>query len=62
MYLVEVVGSGGKEVLREVVENHVVEEENDHEEIGLRVFVFELFLAKTISGLVEKGLLIILIY
>ena len=39
MYLVEVVGSGGKEVLREVVENHVVEEENDHEEIGLRVFI-----------------------
>ena len=43
MYLVEVVGSGGKEVLREVVENHVVEEENDHEEIGLRYFYLNCF-------------------
>ena len=39
-YLVEVFVSDGKEVLWEVVDNHVVEEWNDHDEIGLQ----ELFL------------------
>ena len=49
----EVVGSNGKEVLWKVVDDHVVEEENDDEEIALRGFDF--FLTKTRRGLVDKG-------
>ena len=39
----EVVGSYGKKVLWEVVDDHFIEEETDHDEIGLRVFDFNLF-------------------
>ena len=42
-YSVGVVGSDTKKVLWEVVDDHVVEEENDHDEIGLRGFDFDLF-------------------
>ena len=38
-YLVEIVGSDGKKVLWEVVDNHVIEEETDHDEIGVRGFI-----------------------
>ena len=39
-YLVEFSGHDKKKVLWEVVDDHVVEEPTDHEEIGLRVFDF----------------------
>ena len=39
----EVIGFDGNKVLWEVVYDHVVEEGNDHEEIGLRGFYFNLF-------------------
>ena len=39
----EVVCSGGKKVLWEVVDDHVVEEENVHNEIGLWGFDFNFF-------------------
>ena len=39
----EVVGSNGKNVLWEVEDDHVVEEENDHDEIGLQGFGFNSF-------------------
>ena len=39
----EVVGHDNKKVLCEVVEDHVVEEPTVHEEIGLRVFDFNIF-------------------
>ena len=39
-YSVEVVGHDRKEVIWEVVEDHVVEEPTDHDEIGLRGFDF----------------------
>ena len=39
----EVVGSDGKKVIWEVIENHAVEEENDYDKIGLRGFDFNLF-------------------
>ena len=42
-YSVEVVCSGGKKVLWEVVDDHVVEEENVHNEIGLQGFDFNFF-------------------
>ena len=42
-YLVEVVVSDRKKVHQEVVDNHVVEEETDHDEIGLREFNFNFF-------------------
>ena len=42
-YLVEVVGSNGNNILWGVVDNHVVEEGNVHDEIGLRGFGFKLF-------------------
>ena len=51
-YLVEVVGSDGNNVLWEVADNHVVEEKNDHDDIGPRGFDFNL-LTKTRRGLVE---------
>ena len=35
-----VVGHGGKKVLLEVLDDHVVEEENNHYEIGLWGFDF----------------------
>ena len=38
----EVVGYDGKKVFLVVVKNHVAEEENDHDEIGLREFDFNL--------------------
>ena len=42
-YLVEVVGHGMKNVLWEVVGDHVVEEPSDHEDIGIRGFDFNIF-------------------
>ena len=42
-YLVEVVGSGGKKVIWEVIDDHVIEEVNDNDEIGLQGFAFNLF-------------------
>ena len=42
-YLVEIVIYDRKKVLWIVVDNHVVEEESDHDEIGLRGFDFILF-------------------
>ena len=42
-YLVEVVCYDGKKVLWELVDNHVVEQESDHDEIGLRGFDLNLF-------------------
>ena len=42
-YLVEVYGHDEKNVLLEVVDNHVVEEATDHDEIRLRGFDFNLF-------------------
>ena len=42
-YLLGVVGSDGRKIIWEVVDNHVVEEENDNDEIGLRGFNFNFF-------------------
>ena len=42
-YSVEVSGSGGREVIWEVVDNHVVKYPKGNNEIGLRVFYFYLF-------------------
>ena len=39
----EAVGYDGKKVLWEALEYHVLEEVNDHEEIGLQGFDFNLF-------------------
>ena len=39
-YSVEVFSYYGNKVLWEVVDDHVVEEGNDHDEIGLREFDF----------------------
>ena len=53
-FLVEVVDSDVKNFLWEVVDNHVVEEENDHEEIGYGFFI--LFCLKNLKrGLAENG-------
>ena len=49
----EVSGSEGNKVIWEVVDDHVVEDGNNCEEIGLRGFDFN-FLAKTRRGLLEK--------
>ena len=48
-YWVYGVDSGGKKLILEVVDNHVVEEGNDHDKIVLRGFGFNLF------GKDEKG-------
>ena len=42
-YLVEVSDKDGKEVIWEVVDDHLVEEGVEHEELGLRGFGFNLF-------------------
>ena len=39
----EVLGSDGKKFLWEVVDSYVIEEETDHDEIGLRGFNFNFF-------------------
>ena len=39
-YMVEVVGSEGKKVLWEVVDNHVIEDPKNNDDMGLRVFDF----------------------
>ena len=39
----EVTGYDGKKFLWEVVDDHVVEEGNEHDEIGLRGFDFNFF-------------------
>ena len=51
----EVVGSDRKEVLWEVVDGHVIEEENDHEDTGLREFDFNFF-DKDEKGVIIEGL------
>ena len=48
----EVLGSEGKKVICEVVDDHVIEEATDHDEIGLRGFIC---LTKTRRGWAEKG-------
>ena len=42
-YSVEVVGHNKKKVIREVVDNHVVEEPSDHKDIVIRGFDFNIF-------------------
>ena len=42
-YLVKKFGSDGEKVIWEVVDNHVVEEETYHDEIGLQGFDYNLF-------------------
>ena len=48
-YSVEVFSYYGNKVLWEVVDDHVVEEGNDHDEIGLREFDFN-FLSEDEQG------------
>ena len=55
VYYVEVSGYGGKLVTWEVVEYHVTEEGQDHDEIGLQGFDFGFF-TKTGRGVVIEGL------
>ena len=50
----EVVTSDGKKVIWGVVDDHVVEDENDHGEIEVRGLII-ISSAKTRRGLVEKG-------
>ena len=52
-YFVEVSGSDGEKVIWEVVDNHVVEEGNNHYEIGLQG-VDLIFLENIRRGLLEK--------
>ena len=52
----KVSGSGGKKFLWEVIYDHVVEEETDHNEIGLRWFDFNFF-DKDAEGVVIEGLM-----
>ena len=52
-YSVYFFGCGGNKVLWEVVDHHVVEKVNYHDEIGLRGFDYNFFM-KTRMGLVEK--------
>ena len=42
-YLVVFVGYDRRKVIWEVVDNHVIEEENDNDEIGLQGFNFNFF-------------------
>ena len=53
-YLVEVVGHNKKKVIREVVDDHVVEEPSDHEDIVLRGFDFNIF-DEDEEGVVKEG-------
>ena len=53
-YLVEVVGHNKKQVIREVVDDHVVEEPSDHEDIVLRGFDFNIF-DEDEEGVVREG-------
>ena len=53
-YFVEAVGHNGKNIIWEVVEDHVVEEPTDHEEIGLRGFDSNLF-GEDEEGFVREG-------
>ena len=53
-YSVEVVGHNKKEVLWEVVGDHVVEEPSDHEDMGLRGFDFNIFDEEK-EGVVREG-------
>ena len=53
-YLVEVAGHDKKQVLWEVVCDHVVEEPSDHEDIGLRGFDFNI-LDEYEEGVVREG-------
>ena len=53
-YSVEVFGHDEKKVIREVVDDHVVEEPSDHEDIGLRGFDFNIF-DKDEEGIVREG-------
>ena len=55
-YSVEVLSSDGKKVLWEVVDSYVTEEENYHDEIGLRGFDFNLF-DKDKEGVGREGLI-----
>ena len=53
-YSVEVSGHDKKNVLWEVVDDHVVEEPSDHEEIGLQGFYFNVF-DEDEEGVVREG-------
>ena len=50
----EVLGHENMKMLWEVVDDHVVEDPTDHEEIGLRVFDFNVF-DKYEEGVVREG-------
>ena len=52
-YLVEIVSSDGKKFIQEVLDNHVVEEETDHDKIGTWGFDFN-FLDKDDKGVVRE--------
>ena len=54
-YLVEVIGYDGKQVLWELIDNHVVQEDNDNDQIGLRGFYFNFF-EKDKEGVGREGL------
>ena len=53
-YLVEVFGHDKKNVLWEVVNDHVAEEPSDHKDIGLRGFDFNIF-DEDEEGVVREG-------
>ena len=53
-YSVEVVGHDNKNVLWEVVGDHVVEEPSDHKDTGLRGFDFNIF-DEDKEGVVREG-------
>ena len=52
---VEVSGSDGKRVLWGVVDDHVVEEEKEHDEIGLQRF-YLIYFEKCYKGVVTERL------
>ena len=53
-YLVEVVGHDKKKVIWKVVDDHVVEDPNHHDDIGLLGFDFKIF-DKDEEGVVREG-------
>ena len=53
-YSVEVSVSDGKEIIWEVVDDHVAEEGNNHDEIGLRGFYIDFF-GKNKKGVIIEG-------
>ena len=60
VYLVEVCGKDGKEVILEVVNEHVVEEGVEHKELGLQVFdlIYSMKRGRDALGIIRKSFLI----